>query len=101
VEPPGPEQARASLRQCVKESRALPTTAPAVHATREPLMLDRDAVEVDLHEISRAASQRDLTARADRLGRIGGDLLEDFMDLSPASAPSACVTSAATRLPSG
>lgn len=80
----GPEQARASLRQCIKELRALPTAEPAVHATRDALTLQRGAVAVDLHEIRRAASQRDLGALAERLEQVGGDLLEDFMDLSPA-----------------
>ncbi len=80
----GPEQARASLRQCIKELRALPTAEPPVHATRDALTLDRGAVAVDLHEIRRAASQRDLGALSVRLDQVGGDLLEDFVDLSPA-----------------
>ncbi len=78
------EQARASLRQCIKELRSLPLGQPAIHANRDAVSLDRTALVVDLHEIRSAAAARDLPALAELLEGIAGDLMEDFMDLSPA-----------------
>ena len=80
----GPEQARASLRQCIKELRSIPIAQPAVHASRDAVTLDRTAVAIDLHEIRKAASARDLATLSRLLAELGGELLEDFLDLSPA-----------------
>ena len=81
----GSEQARASLRQCVKELRSLSVVQQVVEATREALTLQREAINVDLHAIRRAAAERDLPALAHLLEQTAGsNLLEDFSDLSPA-----------------
>lgn len=80
----GPDQARASLRQSLKELRELPAIGPAIATARDTVALDGAAVAVDLHEIHHAAAARDLPALAGLLEQAHGDLLEDFFDLSPA-----------------
>jgi DNA-binding SARP family transcriptional activator/TolB-like protein len=79
----GPEQARASLRQSLKELRELPATAGAIATTRSGVKLDRDVLTADLHEIHRAAASHDLAGLAGLLETVRGDLLEDFLDVSP------------------
>jgi len=80
----GPDQARASLRQSLKELRELGGIGGAITTARDTVSLDRAAVAVDLHEIRHAAAARDLAALAGRLELARGDLLEDLLDLSPA-----------------
>jgi DNA-binding SARP family transcriptional activator/TolB-like protein len=80
----GPDQARASLRQSLKELRELPTIGSTLATERDAVVLDEAAVAVDLHEIRDAAAARDLATLARLLERTRGDLLEDFLDLSPA-----------------
>jgi len=79
----GPEQARASLRQSLKELRELTATSQAVAITRSGVELPRGAVTSDLREIRHAAAARDLPRLADLLEGVRGDLLEDFLDVSP------------------
>jgi len=80
----GTEQARASLRQCLRELRAIPLAGFAVCATRNAVSLDRGTLVADLHEIRRTAAQRDLATLARQLDEARGDLLEDLTGLSPA-----------------
>lgn len=80
----GPDQARASLRQSLKELRELPSVGAALATGRDAVTLDPDALAVDVHEIRHAAAAHDLGALAGLLEQARGDLLEDFLDLSPA-----------------
>lgn len=80
----GPEQARASLRQSLKELRELSCLADAISTERSTVAMDLSAVTIDLHEIRHAAAARDLPSLALLLGHVGGDLLEDFLDVAPA-----------------
>jgi len=80
----GPDQARASLRQSLRELRELPSVGAAIATARDAVTLDPAAFAVDLHEIRHAAAARDLPALAGLLEHARGDLLEDFLDLSPA-----------------
>src|SRR5690606_18452705 len=80
----GNDQARASLRQSLKELREFPFVAGAIAIARDAVALDAADLVVDLHEIRRAAAARDLPALSTLLEQARGDLLEDFLDLSPA-----------------
>jgi DNA-binding SARP family transcriptional activator/TolB-like protein len=80
----GPDQARASLRQSLKELRELPQVGRAISTARDAVMLDPSAIAVDLHEIRHAAAARELGTLAGLLEQARGDLLEDLLDLSPA-----------------
>lgn len=79
----GPDQARASLRQSLKELRGLPATAGAIAMTHIGVKLDGSALTADLHEIHHAAAAHDLPGLAGLLEGVRGDLLEDFLDVSP------------------
>ncbi|KRA81398.1 hypothetical protein [Altererythrobacter sp. Root672] len=79
----GPDQARASLRQSLKELRELAAISNAVTTTRDEVKLDRTLLTTDLHEVGHAATSYDLDALAGLLDEIRGDLLEDFLDVSP------------------
>lgn len=79
----GPDQARASLRQSLKELRELPCLGGAIAMTHGAISLNPAAIAVDLHEIRHAAAARDLAALAGELEQVRGDLLEDFLDVSP------------------
>ena len=80
----GQDQARASLRQSLKELRELPAIGGGVATARDIVTLDQAAVAVDLHEIRHAAAAHDLPTLAALLEEVRGDLLEDLADLSPA-----------------
>ena len=60
----GQDQARASLRQSLKELRELPAIGDTIATERDAVALDPAAVTVDLHEIRHAAGARDLPALA-------------------------------------
>src|SRR5512139_392953 len=79
----GADQARASLRQSLKELRGLAGTAGAIAMTRDAVRLDETSLAVDLHEIRHAAAGRDLAALAGLLEQARGDLLEDLVDIAP------------------
>ena len=79
----GSDQARASLRQSLKELRELPAIAQLVAITRSGVQLDGAVLSADLHEIHHAAASHDLPGLADLLEAVRGDLLEDFLDVSP------------------
>ncbi|MBO9518063.1 MAG: hypothetical protein J7493_08345 [Porphyrobacter sp.] len=79
----GPDQARASLRQSLKELRELAAIGHAVATTRDEVKLDGALLTTDLHEVGHAATSHDLHALAGLLDEIRGDLLEDFLDVSP------------------
>jgi DNA-binding SARP family transcriptional activator len=79
----GPDQARASLRQSLKELRELPCIRGALAMTHGAVSVDRAAVAVDLHEIRHAAAARELAALAALLEHVRGTLLEDLLDVSP------------------
>lgn len=80
----GQEQARASLRQALKEVRQLPVIGEAVATERDVVALDCRALAIDLFEIRDAAAGRDLPALAGLLDDVRGELVEDLVDLSPA-----------------
>ncbi|MFQ3622697.1 MAG: BTAD domain-containing putative transcriptional regulator [Acetobacteraceae bacterium] len=75
------EQARASLRQALHElSLALaPCGAPVLHANRDHVWLDADALWVDAHQVARAE-----TVLPAALDLVDGVLLEDLDGLDPA-----------------
>lgn len=79
----GADQARASLRQSLKELRELVAIGGALTTTRDEVRLDRTRLTTDLYEVGHAASSLDLVALAGLLDEIRGDLLEDFLDVSP------------------
>lgn len=79
----GPEQARASLRQALRELRDNPVLADAVRADRHVVSLEEHAFASDLHGIHAAAEAGDLAALALALDQVRGDFLEDLSDLSP------------------
>ena len=79
----GPDQARASLRQSLKELRELACIASAIETTHDSAALDHAALAVDVHEIRHAAAERELAALAALLDQVRGELLEDFLDLAP------------------
>jgi DNA-binding SARP family transcriptional activator len=80
----GQDQARASLRQTLKELRELPLVGEAVATGRDVVALDSRALAIDLLEIRDAAAARDLSGLASLLDDVRGDLVEDLTDLSPA-----------------
>ncbi|GIX11717.1 MAG: adenylate cyclase [Elioraea sp.] len=75
------EQARASLRQALHElTLALaPCGAPILHANRDQVWADADALWVDAHEVARAGP-----AGAAALDLYDAPLLEDLDGLDPA-----------------
>jgi DNA-binding SARP family transcriptional activator len=79
----GADQARASLRQSLKELRELPCLGGAIATNRDAVSLDPASVAVDLLEIRHAAAARELAVLAQELEQVRGDLLEDFLDVSP------------------
>jgi DNA-binding SARP family transcriptional activator len=79
----GSDQARASLRQSLKELRELAAIGTAVTTTRDEVKLDRTRLAIDLYEVGHAATSHDLDTLAGLLDEIRGDLLEDFLDVSP------------------
>lgn len=80
----GSDQARASLRQALKELRELPAIREAISTQRDVVCLDEAAYSIDLVAIQKAAAARDLAALAELLEEVRGDLVEDLADLSPA-----------------
>lgn len=80
----GPDQARASLRQSLKELRELSAIGETIATERDVVSLDVAALTIDLFEIRNAAATRDLAALAALLDEVRGDLVEDLADLSPA-----------------
>ncbi|WP_165912101.1 BTAD domain-containing putative transcriptional regulator [Novosphingobium sp. PhB165] len=76
-------QARASLRQALKELRELSGLGEAFAMDRDAVHLDGQRVQSDLDLISKAAHAQDLEVLATVLGHSHGDVLEDFLDLSP------------------
>ncbi len=75
------EQARASLRQALHElSLALaPCGAPLLHANRDQVWLDAEALWVDAHQVARSDG-----ALPAALDLVDGVLLEDLEGLDPA-----------------
>lgn len=76
-------QARGSLRHALKELRHIPGLGDALAMERDSIRLDDTRVATDIDRISAAAQAQDLAKLAGLLAQSHGDLLEDFLDISP------------------
>lgn len=77
------EQARASLRQCLKLIRQAPGLEPVVQAERLALMLDRAAVDIDVARLLDRLASGDLTDPALLRPEVHESLLQGFDGLDP------------------
>lgn len=80
----GEEQARASLRQALREvTEALGREAAALLAGRETIALRSDVVWSDVAELERVRPDAGVSEAASALALVGGPLAEDLAGLTP------------------
>ena len=77
------EQARASLRQCLKLIRQAPGLEPVVQAERLTLSLDRAAVDLDVARLLARLAEGDLSDPALLRPELHESLLQGFDGLDP------------------